>query len=267
MNFSDLHIYDSIVHPNKNGQWFGKNIGNTFENIVKDLTNHNIIGANSISLPNISIAELEDFYNLSVSQDLYLYPVAAINGDEINLESKISHIKEIGYKAVKLHIRLANLDLDLDFHKIQLIFNLCEKYNLVIFFCTYYHSSINTYPLYPLKHYLVKLLKSVPNVKIVLLHGGDIELMSLVQLARFNPNILIDLSYTFIKFKNSTLEADIKFLLNNFDKRICFGSDYPDYSIFEFKESLEYYFKFVNDFDKLRNISSNNCLNFLEINI
>jgi hypothetical protein len=91
--------------------------------------------------------------------------------------------------------------------------------------------------------------------------------MSLVQLARFNSNILIDLSYTFIKFKYSTLEMDIKYLLNNFDKRICFGSDYPDYSIYEFKQSLEYYFKFVNDADKLKNLSGNNCLNFLEINI
>ena len=37
---------------------------------------------------------------------------------------------------------------------------------------------------------IYKLLKRVPNVKIVLLHGGDIELMSLVQLARFNSNNL-----------------------------------------------------------------------------
>ena len=266
MNFSDLDIYDSIVHPNKTGEWFGQNKGNTFESTVKDLKDNKIIGANSISLPYLSLAELEEFYTLSVTQEIYLYPVAAINGDEEDLFQKISQIKEIGYKAIKLHIRLSNLDLDLDFQKIELIFKLCEKFNLIVFFCTYYHSSIKSYPLYSLKHYLVKLLKASPNVKIVLLHGGDFELMNLVQLSRFNSNILIDLSYTFIKFRNSSLETDIKYLLNNFDKRICFGSDYPDYSISEFKENLEYYFKFVNDKDKIKGIAAYNCMNFLEIN-
>jgi predicted TIM-barrel fold metal-dependent hydrolase len=45
------------------------------------------------------------------------------------------------------------------------------------------------------------------------------------------PNVYVDLSYTFIKYGGSSVELDIKYLLNHFDNRLLFGSDFPEVSL------------------------------------
>ena len=40
---------------------------------------------------------------------------------------------------------------------------------------------------------------------------------------------------TIIRYKGSSIDADIKYLLKNLDERICIGSDYPEYSLNELK--------------------------------
>lgn len=259
-------VFDSIAHPTLNATWFNKKADNTFESLVAEYQKHSILGGCAVSLPIISIDELEQYYKKCRQYGSFFYPVAAFNFDEADDEKKIISIREIGYKAIKIHIRLSEIDIDNDFERLQKIFLLCEKHGLIIFFCTYYHTTINFTPLFPITYYLIRLLKAAPLVKIILLHGGDVNLMNIAQLARFNANILIDFSYTFIKFAGSSIEKDILFLMNNFDKKICFGSDYPEYSISLFKEQLEKLAESVTDENKYINFGYKNITDFLQIN-
>ncbi len=262
-----MHLFDSIAHPTINGVWFNKPHDNTFEHLSNQYLQNNILGGCAVSLPFISLEELEVFYKKSVQQaNVRLYPVAAFNFDEENFEQKIKSIKEIGYNAIKIHLRLSKLDIDKDFEKIALVFSICEKYNVIIFFCTYCHTNIELTPLHSLNYYLIALLKRAPKVKIILLHGGDVGLLQLSQLARFNPTILIDLSYTLLKFKGSSLDTDILFLMQHLDRKICVGSDYPEYSIPVFKERVEELSAKVSDVEKIENFSYLNIMNFLNMN-
>ena len=43
------------------------------------------------------------------------------------------------------------------------------------------------------------------------------------------PNVLLDLSNTLLRYQGSSLDRDIAWLFRSFDRRICIGSDYPDY--------------------------------------
>jgi predicted TIM-barrel fold metal-dependent hydrolase len=261
-----MQIFDSIAHPTVKGEWFGKPADNTFESLVSEYKANDIAGGCAVSLPFIELEELESFYKRCRSQtEKVLYPVAAFNFTEKDYERKLLDIKSIGFRAIKIHTRLANISIDRDYEKLANVFELCEKHKLIIFYCTYYHGLISMIPEHPLSYYLIKLLKRAPSVKIVLLHGGDVNLMNLSQIARFNPNVLLDLSYTFIKFKGAALEQDIVYLMNNLDKKICFGSDYPEYSIDTFKKHLEHYASKVINSDKLDNVSCKNILRFLEI--
>ena len=61
----------------------------------------------------------------------------------------------------------------------------------------------------------------------VLLHGGDVQLLRYAELVRFNANLILDLSLTIMKYAGSSLDADLSFLFREFDRRICIGSDHP----------------------------------------
>jgi hypothetical protein len=268
MIFKNHSIFDSIVHPSNNNLWFGKASTNSFENLENDLLDHNFEGACAVSLPGITNEELVSFYDSCKSRTgITLFPVAAFDFTVKNFEQQIIFIKEIGYSAIKIHVRLSALDLDKDFDKMKDVFSLCKKHKMIIFFCTYYHTSIKFTPKHELTFYLISLLKVAPTVKIVLLHGGDVGLLNMMQLARFNSNILIDLSYTFMKFEDSSLRKDIVFLMNNFDQKICIGSDYPEYSIEAFKVALSRYLPEIANEEKVKRLLSENIKEFLDISV
>jgi predicted TIM-barrel fold metal-dependent hydrolase len=259
-----MQLFDSITHPSEEGIWFNADKGNTFENLVNDLQKNRLVGACAVSMPHTDLGYFDSFYK-KCKQHSGLFPVPAFQFTHPNYEEQVNYLMEIGYQAIKIHPRLSGLNLDADFEKLQAVFQLCEKHKLTIFFCTYCHHSISETPLFPTLHYVIRLLKSAPTVKIILLHGGDVSLLHYCQLARFNPNILIDISYTFLKFKNSSLEQDFRFLFNNFEKKICVGSDYPDYSISEFRQRFDELALTVQDKTKLPHIAHLNIMKFLNL--
>jgi predicted TIM-barrel fold metal-dependent hydrolase len=261
-----MRLFDSIAHPSIDGSWLGKPHHNSFDNLITAYKAEQVAGGCAVSLPFIEDEQLAEFYKkCDTCTAVKLYPVAAFNFTEPDFEEKIRKIKAMGYNAIKIHTRLSKLDIDADYNKLRTVFTFCEQYNLIIFFCTYYHTNIECTPLNPLSYYLIKLLKAAPKLKIILLHGGDVNVMQMAQLARFNSNILIDLSYTFIKFRGSSVEQDIIYLMNNFDRKICFGSDYPEYSITQFKQEFIELLTNVKDANKAEYISSRNITGFLDI--
>ena len=51
-----------------------------------------------------------------------------------------------------------------------------------------------------------------------------------IEFARANENIVLDLSFTMMKYMRSSLDDDLKFAFRNFDRRIVIGSDAPEFS-------------------------------------
>ena len=66
------------------------------------------------------------------------------------------------------------------------------------------------------------------------MHGGGPNLLKYYEKFRFIKNVYLDLSYTLIHYKNTSVEKDMVFLANKFDKRLLFGSDYPDFNLKEY---------------------------------
>tara|TARA_B100000579_G_C22120619_1_gene527363 strand:- start:150 stop:425 length:276 start_codon:yes stop_codon:yes gene_type:complete len=90
--------------------------------------------------------------------------------------------------------------------------------------------------------------------------------MKYCDLARFNENILIDLSLVIMKYPGSSLDLDIEFLFKHFDQRISVGSDYPEYNLQEVKERFN---KFALDIsiEKKENIANKNISKFLNLTL
>ncbi len=90
------------------------------------------------------------------------------------------------------------------------------------------------------------------------MHGTGAWIFKTAEMVRDLGNVYIDLSFTLSKYKNSSVGMDIKWLCNNFDRRLIWGSDFPEFGI---KEAL-------NDFYEIsQNISSKKTENILGKNL
>ncbi|MBY0358803.1 MAG: amidohydrolase family protein [Candidatus Obscuribacterales bacterium] len=251
-------IFDSLVHPTVTGVSLSGKEDASVETLVRDMKRHNFIGACAVGLAGIQNYEHEAFLRLC-SPYPELVPIAGFNPDSD--WSELDSIKKLGFAGIKIHLRLA--EKAVSSQRLGDIFREANARNLIVFYCTYMHGKIASYPEEDPFYFLVKALKAAPKAKVVLLHGGNIELMRYSELARFNENLLLDLSFTMIKYAGSSLDQDIKFLMNNLDRRLCVGSDHPEYD----HEKMRKRFELLTEdlpVEKLENIAFKNLVNFLK---
>lgn len=193
----------------------------------------------------------------------HLVPVAAYehaicqNYNESQLEKYFTELKELGYKAVKVHPIISKIDLKSQ--QFEKIFSAATAISLPVFLCTYCYKSP-----YSLLSILKELLPQYQELKLALIHGGATELLSFSELVRNYSNLLLDLSFTFIKYQGSSLDNDIRYLFQNFDRRICVGSDFPDFNHSQLSARFASFAEEVAD-DKLENIAYKNLAKFLGV--
>ena len=255
-------IWDSLAHPTVDGFWISKGLRAEIDPLVRDLQTYDFEGACAVGLPNLGAYDHENFWKMC-SPFAQLYPVAALTQlQESEFIKEIRLLREIGYRAIKVHQRL----LGTNFNSTQLgkIFHEAHVNDFVVFYCTYYHNRISEYPAYDPLQTLIAAFKKAPACRVVLIHGGTVDILRYAELVRFNSNLLLDLSLTMFKYRGSSLDADIHFLIQNFDEKICIGTDHPEYT----HPHLRHWFDTVTaglPDDKACNIASLNLKRFLQI--
>ncbi len=75
--------------------------------------------------------------------------------------------------------------------------------------------------------------------KIILLHGDDVNILGLMEICRPYQNVLLDLSFTLCRYEGSSVDLDLRFLFQNFDQRVCVGSDNPNFSLAQFRRRFD----------------------------
>ena len=251
-------IFDSLVHPTISGNFLGCKGKSNFSEISKGLRDQGVIRACAVGIAGIEDYSHEAFFNECQKYD-NLFPVAGIDFNK-NLKNEFSQISKIGYSAIKIHPRLMGGSFSIT--KLVESFNLAFDNNIVVFLCTYNFTSLYDKKACLNYESLVEALSRSNRAKVVLVHGGTVELLKYSELVRNNTNLLLDLSFTFMKYSQSSVDLDIMYLFEKFDRRICIGSDFPD---FGFKEVCEKFNSFTNGLDKekIKNIAYNNLESFL----
>ena len=257
-----IPIFDSLSHPTLTGKWLNEESSSTFKNLVDQLKVNNFIGASAVGIDNVEGYEHKKFME-KCNQYKILFPVAGFDLKKINFKEEIIRIKSLGYRAIKIHPRFNKFNFK-DYKILGKIFKLAFENDLIVYFCTYYHTNINNYPFKDPFKILIQALKIAPKLKLILVHGGDINLMKYAELVRFNSNLILDLSLTILKYRGSSIEQNIKFLFKNFDRRICIGTDHPEYSHRLLRKTFENYSSDLEK-DKSANIAYRNIMKFLNI--
>lgn len=185
-----------------------------------------------------------------------LIPVAYITQKK-NLLREINYIVKCNYEFVKVHPRWLSVKMSNSKFYIKL-FKLLNKTKLTILWCSFdsWEKEANEINQINLLSKLFNLTKH--NTKIIM-HGGGLNLLMYYEKFRFIEKTFIDLSYTMEHYIKTTLIKDMIFLFKNFDQKILIGSDYPSFSIAQFKASLDKLLKHskINN-KKKKNILINN---------
>ena len=255
-----IKLVDSLAHPTLTGDWLGRGIDSSFETLSSNLHRNGYLAAFAIGMHGIEGYNHQDYIK-KCKEFPNLYPVAGFDPNCENIEQEIKTISELGYVGIKIHPRFSNLDYLDD--NIQDIVALAGIYDLTVFYCTYAHCGGGRYPEIDPFYYIADVINKCPNTNIILVHGGDVELLKYSELVRHNPNTLLDLSLTFMKYRDSSIDSDIKYLFKQFDRRICVGTDHPEYSHLDVLNRFQEFTAGISK-TKLENISHKNILKFVK---
>ena len=231
-----MKFFDSLTHATADGNWLG---GSRYDASLDRLLREMERGAYRACL--VNIAGYQDNKTLaefaSTYPDLFV-PIAGFNPSEYEhlsqIESEISKFRDRGFAGIKLHPRLNSYD-PLDERCLATI-TMAGNNNLVVFLDTLFRQKriVTRHPADVIDIIAIEC----PETKIVLLHGGGSHLLEMFEIVRMREQLLLDISFTIMRYVGSSIDLDISFLCQTLDRRLTIGSDFPEYTPLQAKEQL-----------------------------
>lgn len=219
-------LFDSLAHPTLTGTWLGK-ADASFEALAGELRAAGFARACAVG-----IADHDGYQHATFAdrcrQFPELVPIAGVVPKAADaIAAELDAVKDLGFRGIKLHPRYSGFAYDDP--RLAETLRAATRRDLAVFLCTYFHTPIARYPDADPLYAVARALKAAPDTRLVLLHGGCVELMRWMQLARHTPGILLDISLTMMRYPGSSLDLDLRYLFTHFHDRTCLGTDYPDF--------------------------------------
>lgn len=262
---AQIPVFDSLIHINENGKWFNTQLDASYKNMYQQcFIDLPIKKGLLVGLPE---NDLEMLLAIAKRHADVLIPIAPLESKyQTNLLEAFTQLKQLGFRGIKIHPRILNINLqdNLIVEAIQC----AHELGLISLLCT-----IHRYPSLPIKmpisEALYEICLKTKNAKIIFLHGGYYDLLATSELLRPFENTILDLSTTLLRFQNSHLLETIIYLFESFDKRICIGSDFPEYTMKDVLSCISAKILAHTRLEKgkLLNILSGNLMKFMEDNL
>lgn len=140
---------------------------------------------------------------------------------------------------IKLHPRFSKISLN-DVSLVDRFIGVAHKCGLLVYVCTILRSPVGPNAV-PIHYQIARIAERNTSGDIVFLHGGYTDLFSTGEVIRDYPHAWLDLSFTFMRFRKSSLALDCGYLLETLDQKIIIGTDFPEYTPQELFDALDYY--------------------------
>ena len=238
----DIPLFDSLTHPTLDGTWIGgAPCKNTLPELESEMAANNVEWAFAVGMKDIGGYALEAYADYIRSATQKVFPIAYYDFNESDtgreIVRKLENISRCGYSGIKLHPGFSRIDLR--GQGLREVLGEAGSRKLPVLLCTFLHrQNYNAIP----GSYLDfgPLLASLPETsKIILLHGGDVNLLALMEITRPYRNVLLDLSFTLCRYEGSSVDLDIRYLFHHYDQRICVGLDNPQFSLAQFRRRFD----------------------------
>ena len=267
---NSIPLFDTLTHPTIDGNWILPRWSSCalFSDLQSQMKDNNFCGAFTVGMNGIG-GYMEDEYlsYINAQNDDKFFPVAFFtlnHNSNKEYERRLKEIKTKGYVGIKLHPRIGQFALDNP--AMPFIIDKANELGLVVMLCTYFYSNEVSMMINNVERLGDVLLKVDKQSRIILLHGGAVRLLDMMELVRAFPNTLLDLSLTLCKYAGSSLDLDIQFLFQSFDRRVCIGSDYPEIQLSQVRERFNHFAANTTK-EKAENIAYKNILSFTGIRL
>lgn len=257
-------IIDANVHITENGEWFGSGKNAAIETLIAALDDANVDKALVLPITG-SIA------NEKLVEIISRFPERLIVGASFNpalfdsagkaAEAFISEFAASPIKIIKFHNRFGKYTpTDGRFLKVLEQNNNLPVPKLVAVCGFFNDKNMDSGIVPPL--YIFDLAKKFQGTNFIIMHGAGTWIMKTAEMIRDMKNVFLDLSFTLSKYKGSSIDNDIKWLCSNFDKRLIWGSDFPEFTV---KEALNDFYAINKDLaaEKQENILGKNLMELL----
>ena len=220
--------FDSLVHATRDGRWASGRHDASYARLVAELDRASVDRACLVGLPGV----VDDEYVLECAARSggRLVPVAGVNPIEFSrtdtAAAGIRACARAGFSGIKLHPRLNGYD-PLDERALAAIRAAGSERMIVLLDTLFRNRSL---PTRPAADTIDAVAHACPSTSIVLLHGGGPALLEIVDVVRAYPALVLDLSFTLLHYRGSSLDLDLRWTLEHFDRRIVIGSDMPEFT-------------------------------------
>jgi len=233
-------VFDSLTHVTPDGRWFETKFDASEKELLRQLDESGaqraVVVALAGHIDNSFVLELCQRHPTRLVPCASFNPAAYANAEQARANLR-AELMGTHHKALKLHPRLNRYD-PLDRRCLAVLEEVASwKHPLPIWLDTlfYYRGGALQKPPVDTIH---ELVGRFPSLTFVLLHGGGSWILQVAEAIRDCPNAFLDISFTLQRYRSSSIAADLRYLLNSFDRRVIFGSDFPEVSIPGALESL-----------------------------
>lgn len=264
-----IPLFDTLSHPTIDGNWILPRYANTsnMDVLLDQMRSNNVRWSFAVGMEGIGSYEEDEFINfVQKKSDGALLPIAFFsfsNKSRNELSQRLASIKSKGYVGIKLHPRIGQFMMDDE--NLPFVIDKANELGLVVLLCTYFYSNKQSTKVNNVDMLGDMLLHVKESSKVVLLHGGGVRLLETMEIVRAFPNTILDLSLTLCKYAGSSLDLDIQFLFQQFDRRVCVGSDFPEISLTMLRDRFEHFSESIS-LEKAENIAYKNILSFAGLN-
>lgn len=264
MPTDDTPLFDSHGGATLDGAWLGGRAGLSFAALRQAWDDAGFVGGLVQGLPGVGGYEHRSFAEAARAQR-NVWPVAAWDGSEAGAsQDHLRGLKSMGFVGLHVHPRLAGVGPATT--RFRTLLQDAAAADLPVFYCAYQFADVAAgLPVDPLPH-LADALCGAPTARLVLLHGGTVELLRYAEFARANPRVLLDLSFTLMRYAGTSLDADLGYLFRTLDQRICIGTDAPEYAPADVRARFEDLSATLPR-EKRRNIAGRTLTRFLGLDL
>ena len=239
----NIPLFDSLSHPSLDGNWLGDRFRgeNTLDHYVDQMAPNDVKWAFCVGMEKVGSYNPALYSQFIRARSPKLFPIAYYPYDSDQeapekIRAKLELLKGQAYSGIKLHPRFSNIQLGAP--ALREIIRIANDLNLLVLLCTQVECrGAISYQNHILQ--IAQLLYELDDPKLILLHGGTVQLMELMEKVRPYSRVVLDLSYTLCKYEGSSIDLDIAFLFRNFDQRICVGSDSPEYTVKKLRQRFD----------------------------
>lgn len=224
-----MQLFDSLTHITADGSWMGeRRYDASLNRLRRDMDAAGVGRACLVTIADYGDNEVT--MAAARAQPQRFVPIAGMNPRTLptirRVEAVVAELAAQGFAGIKLHPRLNGYDPLED--KCLAVLEAAAEHGLVIFLDTLFRRrGLATTNAPDTIDYLAN---ACPDTNVLLLHAAGPQMLELFEIVRANPNLMIDFSFTMMRYTGSRLDEDMRYLFQTTDQLATIGSDFPEYS-------------------------------------